>query len=50
MKKQYANPSLRIVSLEDVDIVASSETVGMNGEFNPDKPVEAKQRNTIWDE
>lgn len=49
MKKQYANPTLKVVFIEDADIVTDSQlTVG--GEADYSKSNDAKQRTNIWGE
>ena len=47
MKKQYANPTVKVVFIEDADIVTESLTVS---EYDGGT-AQAKQRNNnIWDE
>ncbi len=49
MKKQYANPTLKVVFIEDADIV--TESVLTIGEDVNNVSAGAKQRNNnIWDE
>ena len=49
MKKQYANPTLKVVFIEDADIVTESESVTF-GDPVSGKEAGAKQRTNIWDE
>ena len=49
MKKQYANPTLRIVSLEDADIICTSD-LGVNNEQVSGVSANSKQRGGIWGE
>lgn len=49
MKKQYANPTLKIVYIEDADIVTESP-MGFGGEDDGNQTVQAKRRNDIWDD
>ena len=50
MKKQYANPTVKVVFIEDADIVTESPQVTI-GEDVSDVSAGAKQRNNnIWDE
>ena len=49
MKKQYANPTVKVVFIEDADIV--TESLGMGGNAEYDKPNDAKRRGGgIWGE
>ena len=50
MKKQYANPTVKVVFIEDADIVTESQqlTVGSGADY--EKPNDAKRRTDIWDE
>jgi hypothetical protein len=50
MKKQYANPTLKVVFIEDADIVTESPQLSFDGEANYQQSNEAKRRNNIWDE
>ena len=51
MKKQYANPTVKVVFIEDADIVTESPqlTFGTD-EADYGKSNDAKRRNDIWDE
>ena len=50
MKKQYANPTVKVVFIEDADIVTQSD-VTLNSDTLDGGTAQAKQRNTnIWDE
>ena len=49
MKKQYVNPTLDVVFIEDADIVTSSVDVTF-GENKSGVSAGAKQRENIWDE
>ena len=46
MKKQYANPTLKVVFIEDADIVTESLVI----QEHDGGTANAKQRNNIWDE
>ncbi len=49
MKKQYANPTVEVVFIEDADIVTESQlTIGSGANY--DQPNDAKRRTDIWDE
>ena len=49
MKKNYTNPALTIISLEDVDIVTTSDVPYNNVEVSGVQ-ANSKQRENIWDE
>lgn len=48
MKKQYANPTLEVVFIENADIVTESKLT-VDGEADYSKSNDAKRRN-IWED
>ena len=49
MKKQYANPSMKIVIIDDADIITQSESMTL-GEDVSNVSAGAKRRGDIWGE
>ena len=50
MKKIYSNPKFKLVILDSNDIVCASDPDSLNFNNSAARGVNAKRRDTIWDE